>query len=117
MPSLERTSIPALCVQITIKEIGDNDIRVIGVPYRTEDGSIIQELGRVTGRRTSRKRQQNAINAVIKEMEERYVKAFSILPLSEEEFLRVFEVLKKRVENEAYRLRPSWMQSAAASGS
>ena len=108
MLALVPTSIPALCVDISIKTLDGNYIRVIGTPYRTADATPFEIIGQLIGRKTTRARQQHAVNAVIQELEARYEDVFGIQPLDKAAFLDAFDGLSKAVQESGLRLRTSW---------
>ena len=102
------TQVPELVVDITVDEYKDNTVRVRGIGVNPETNVIYKDLGTAISKRVSRKRQTYQINYVRKGLESRYAARYGSVLADANLMQRAFDILRYRVEEDHYRLKPQW---------
>ena len=102
------TSIPALIVDIKIKEQKDGKIKAIGVGINCDSGEVYAELSAATSKPMSRKRRELAINSVISKLEGQYMDVFGHAPAEIVDLENAFQHIKAAVYEHDMKLSPGW---------
>lgn len=102
------TKLPELVVDITVDEYDDGTVRAKGVAVNTENNAVYKDLGTVTSKRVARNRLTYQINYVRHKFESRYLACYGSSAADANLVQRAFDMLRHRVEEDHYRLKPQW---------
>ena len=99
---------PDLVVDVKITEYPDNTVRAVGIGVNPDTDAVYADLGSATSKRVSQNRRTYQINYVRKEIEERFKAQHHILSADYNILQQAFNVLRRRVEVDHYKLKPQW---------
>ena len=110
------TSIPDLVANVTVKECGEGRIRALATGINPEDDMEYLDLGRVSSKPYSRKRQEIAVNEVRTKLETIYKDFYGNIPASAEDMKAAFDQVKDAVMHDHMHLHPRWTHDSTNKG-